>query len=188
MNSTDTACSYSRGMTFNAVVQKHWLNALTAVLFASRDLAARIQPRAAGGARLHLRRHAAGGHRLEDPAAPDRDDLPDTSRQSRAALVSARDGRAKTGFRWPPQIAGAVSVRQRLRTHLAHDDQVHRNDGARLRRRPTGSRARLAPRAGTACRTCCTAPSPGICSRWPSPPSRASGHVDCTCVTRSGRR
>ena len=33
--STDTACSYSRGMTFNAVVQKHWLNALTAVLFAA---------------------------------------------------------------------------------------------------------------------------------------------------------
>ncbi len=33
MNSTDTSGSYSRGMTFHAVVQKHWLNALTAVLF-----------------------------------------------------------------------------------------------------------------------------------------------------------
>ncbi len=33
MNSTDTLFSYSRAMTLHPVVQKHWLNALTALLF-----------------------------------------------------------------------------------------------------------------------------------------------------------
>ena len=50
---------------------------------------------------------------------------------------------------WVPlatAVAGAAAVRQRLLPHLVRHDQVRRDDGARLRRRPTGRGARAAAR------------------------------------------
>ncbi len=102
MNSTDAVRSYSRGMTLHAVVHKHWLNALTAVLFALAFWRLGFSPELPavlafifGGVLL-----AVIDWRIQ--RLPTRIVYLHARRQSPVDWCSPRSS-SGTGFRWPPQ-------------------------------------------------------------------------------------